>query len=100
MLGKTTVVQQKRGTSRKGLELFASKSDSLNEVARPLLTPDECMSLPGLRIKGKKVIPGDMLILVAGNAPIYGRQQLYFQDKELRCRSEMPVPTVRQEAAE
>jgi type IV secretion system protein VirD4 len=94
MLGKTTVVQEKRSTSRKGLEIIGSKSDSLSEIARPLLLPDECLSLPGIRIKGTTVIPGDMLILVAGNNPIYGRQQLYFQNPELIRRSKMPVPVV------
>ncbi len=92
MLGKTTIIQAKRSTSRKGLEIIGSKSDSLTETARPLLTPDECMTLPGIRIKGKKVMPGDMLILVAGNNPIYGRQSPYFQDKELTRRSQMAVP--------
>jgi len=98
MLGKTTVVQAKRGASRKGLEVVGNTSDSLAEVARPLLTPDECMTLPGIRIQGKKVIPGDMLIFSAGSPPLYGRQKLYFQDRELLRRSEMPVPT--REAAE
>jgi type IV secretion system protein VirD4 len=94
MLGKTTVVLEKRGTSRKGLELFASKNDSWTEHARPLLTPDECQTLPGINPHGKKVIPGDMLILIAGTDPIYGRQRLYFQDNELLRRSQMPVPEV------
>ncbi|GAB3452253.1 type IV secretory system conjugative DNA transfer family protein [Insolitispirillum peregrinum] len=92
MTGKTTIVQEKRSTSRKGLQLVGNNSDSLNEVARPLLTPDECMTLPGLHLQGSKVIPGDMLIFPAGFPAIHGRQKLYFQDRTLQQRSQMPVP--------
>jgi type IV secretion system protein VirD4 len=95
MLGKTTVVQEKRSTSRKGLEIFGSKSDSLSEIARPLLTPDECGKLPGIVVEnGNAIAPGDMLIFVAGSNPIYGRQQLYFQNPEFLRRSKIPVPVV------
>ena len=90
--GKTTIVQKKRSRSHgKG----GSLSDSMSEVARALMTPDECMSLPGIR-KGLfgRVKPGDMLIFVAGQRPIYGRQILYFQDKVLSKRAAIEAPSM------
>ncbi|MBF0250769.1 MAG: type IV secretory system conjugative DNA transfer family protein [Alphaproteobacteria bacterium] len=99
MTGKTTVVQRKRSKSygKNG----ANVSDNLSEVARPLMTPDECMSLSGIR-KGLmgRVIPGNMLIFVAGNRPIYGRQWLYFQDKVLKSRAAIPAPAMQNRQAQ
>jgi len=66
----------------------------MTETARALLTPDECMRLPGA-VKddsGKIVSPGDMLVFVAGSAPIYGRQILYFLDPTFSARSKILAP--------
>ena len=92
--GKSTLIQVKRSRSQtpgRG----SNVSDSISEVARPLMTPDECMSLPGLR-KGlfERIIPGDTLIFAAGQRPIYGRQWLFFQDKILNCRAAIPAPAM------
>lgn len=60
------------------------------ETQRPLLTPDECMRLPGAlkSADGQQIVePGDMLIFVAGFAPIYGKQILYFRDPVFDRRS-------------
>jgi type IV secretion system protein VirD4 len=93
MTGKTTVVQRKRSRSGRLGEL-GSVSDSLNETSRPLLTADECMRLRGLRKTGRgKTLPGDMLIFVAGSAPILGRQALYFQSRALLKRARMAPPS-------
>jgi len=89
--GKTTLVQRKRSRSHgRG----GSVSDSISEVARPLMTADETMAMPFIR-KGwfNRVIPGDMLIYVAGYRPIYGRQVLYFQDKIFKNRAAIEPPT-------
>lgn len=90
MTGKTTLVQRRRSRSRAGAVGSGNVSDSISEVGRPLMTPDECMSLPGLRkdMFGR-TRPGDMLVFVAGHRPIYGRQALYFRDRELAARSRM-----------
>jgi type IV secretion system protein VirD4 len=92
MLGQTTVVDRKTSIS-KSVKSGASRSMSVTETARPLLTPGECMTLPGMT-KGNdgKVIPGDMLIITAGNHPIYGRQVLYFQDPVFSARAKIPAP--------
>jgi len=94
LTGKTTLVQVKRSRSQtpgRGINV----SDTISEVARPLMTADECMSLPGLR-KGLfgRVIAGDMLIYVAGQRPIYGCQWLYFQNKRLKHRSAITAPAM------
>ena len=94
--GTTTVVQRHRDRNRRALQLIGSVTDRLNEVSRPLLTPDECMRLrtakKSRRDPSKIVRAGDMLIFVSGRPPILGRQALYFQNKTLLARSLM-APT-------
>lgn len=89
--GTTTVVQRHRDRNRQALQILGSVTDRLNEVSRPLLTPDECMRLRGARKSrrdpSKIVRAGDMLVFVSGRPPILGRQPLYFQDKTLLARS-------------
>ena len=69
-------------------------SVNVTETARPLLTPDECMRLPGPEkdSQGRVLKPGDMLIFTAGQSPIYGRQILYFFDPVFSARAKIPVP--------
>jgi type IV secretion system protein VirD4 len=92
MTGKATIVQKRRSQSGKSGQLSGSNSDNIHETSRPLLTPDECMRLPVIDTEGKKARPGDALIFVAGAPPIHGTQSLYFLDKELNRRSQMPPP--------
>ena len=73
-------------------------STHMDEIERPLMTPDEIMRLrpPKKESTGhqeKIIAPGDMLIFVSGHAPIYGTQMLYFADPILRSRAEIPPPT-------
>ena len=93
MTGKTTVVDNKTSLSE-GRGLLKSASVSVSETARPLLTPDECMRLPGLRKDddGRALEAGDMLIFVAGRPPIYGKQILYFQDPVFSARAKIATP--------
>jgi len=111
-IGKTTIVQKKRSKSYgKG---GVSISESMSEVARPLLTEGECRALSALRknwilrtfekswlgrIFGK-VIPGDMLIFVAGQPVIYGRQKLFFQDRTLKKRAAIPAPVMKRQGSD
>src|SRR5207245_6823828 len=60
-------------------------STHMDEIERPLMTPDEIMRLrpPKKESTGhqeKIIAPGDMLIFVSGHQPIYGTQMLYFFD--------------------
>ena len=94
MTGKTTVVEEKVSLSGSSSGHMKSASVSVSETARPLLTPDECMRLPGPEKDslGRVTKPGDMLVFTAGQSPIYGRQILYFFDPVFSTRSKMPPP--------
>jgi len=91
MTGTTTVVQYKETiTKGKG----GGGSISVSEVSRPLLTPDECMRLPGIHKGPGGIEPGDMLIFTAGHYPIYGRQILHFLDPFFLRRASVAPPAV------
>jgi type IV secretion system protein VirD4 len=93
MAGTTTVVDKKISISGGGKS--KSRSTSISETSRPLLTPDECMRLPGLsKDAAGNTVPGDMLIFTAGNPPIYGRQILYFLDPVFSARAKVKAPGV------
>ena len=94
MTGKTTVVEEKVSLSGSRTGHMKNASVNVTESARPLLTPDECMRLPGPEkdSQGKVIKPGDMLIFTAGQSPIYGRQILYFFDPVFSARAKIPVP--------
>lgn len=94
LTGTTTVVDTKISIS--GSLSGKSSSRSINETARPLLTPDECLRLPGPQkdVGGKVTAPGDMLIFTAGQPPIYGRQILYFLDPVFSERARVKAPNV------
>ncbi|MBS1984370.1 MAG: type IV secretory system conjugative DNA transfer family protein [Bdellovibrionales bacterium] len=73
-------------------------SATVDQVERPLVTPDEVMRLKPPKKTGQGsneriVAPGDMLIFVSGHHPIYGTQILYFTDPVLKDRAEIPPPT-------
>jgi type IV secretion system protein VirD4 len=94
--GQMTVIKENFSESFQEGKLFGSKSrqTSLQEVQRPLMTPDECRRLPGLKknASGDVVDAGNMLIFPAGFSAIYGTQCLYFQDSEMDRRSKIPAP--------
>lgn len=94
MTGKTTVVEEKVSLSGSRTGHMKNASINVTETARPLLTPDECMRLPGPEkdSQGRVIKPGDMLVFTAGQSPIYGRQILYFFDPVFSARSKVPVP--------
>ncbi|MEG6502662.1 MULTISPECIES: type IV secretory system conjugative DNA transfer family protein [unclassified Desulfovibrio] len=94
MTGKTTVVEEKVSLSGSRTGHMKNASVNVTETARPLLTPDECMRLPGPEkdSQGRVIKPSDMLVFTAGQSPIYGRQILYFFDPVFSSRSKVPVP--------
>ncbi|CAK7032584.1 MAG: Conjugal transfer protein TraG [Desulfovibrio sp.] len=94
MTGKTTVVEEKVSLSGSRTGHMKNASVNVTETGRPLLTPDECMRLPGPEkdSQGRVIKPGDMLVFTAGQSPIYGRQILYFFDPVFSSRSKVPVP--------
>jgi len=89
MAGETTVMKRESPSRKKTLS-----GQGIQEVRRPLITPDEVMRLPGpvKDAKGRITETGHMLIFMAGQAPIYGRQILYFQDPVFSRRAAIPAP--------
>ncbi|MDR1377170.1 MAG: type IV secretory system conjugative DNA transfer family protein [Synergistaceae bacterium] len=94
--GQATILKENFSESFQEGKLFGGKSrqTSLQEVQRPLMTPDECRRLPGLRknSSGDVVDAGNMLIFPAGFSAIYGTQTLYFQNPEMDRRSKILPP--------
>jgi type IV secretion system protein VirD4 len=91
--GITTIVKESESVSGERMSPFKkSVSVSVQEISRPLLTVDECMRLKGPEkdATGRILVAGDMLIFVAGYAGIYGKQILYFKDKEFSRRAKIP----------
>jgi len=94
-LGTTTIVKEDITTSGKRFGTMLNHvSRSYHEVARPLLTPDECLRLPGPRwdSDGRIVEPGEVLVLPTGHPPIRGTQILYFRDPIFSARARLPPP--------
>jgi type IV secretion system protein VirD4 len=94
--GQITVLKENFSESFQEGKLFGGKSrqTSLQEVQRPLMTPDECRRLPGLlkNSSGDVIDAGNMLIFPAGFPAIYGTQTLYFRDSEMDRRSKILPP--------
>lgn len=94
LTGITTVVKEQITTSgRRTAALLGQVSRTIQEVQRPLLTPDECLRMPGPKKDGDMIIaPGDMVVYAAGFPAIYGRQPLYFRDRLFVERAAVPEP--------
>ncbi len=95
LTGQTTVVKEQITTSgRRTAAMLGQVSRTFQEVQRPLLTPDECLRMPGPRKNAEGHIDeaGDMVVYVAGFPAIYGKQPLYFKDPVFRARAAVPAP--------
>jgi type IV secretion system protein VirD4 len=96
MTGETTAVKEQITESGKRGSRMTNISRSYSEVKRNLLTPDECMRLPGPKkdAAGGIVEAGDMLIFSAGRPAAYGKQILYFNDPTFSARAAVKSPAV------
>jgi type IV secretion system protein VirD4 len=95
LTGQTTVIKEQITTSgRRTAAMMGQVSRTIQEVQRPLLTPDECLRMPGPRknAEGEIEQPGDMVIYVAGYPAIYGKQPLYFKDPIFQARAAIAAP--------
>jgi len=95
MTGTTTVLRETTSYSGgRASAMLGQVSRNVDALERPLLTPDECMRLPGPRKdrNGNVIEAGDMLVFVAGQSPIYGKQILYFKDPVFADRARIPAP--------
>jgi type IV secretion system protein VirD4 len=97
LTGQTTVIKEQITTSgHRTAAMMGHVSRTIQEVQRALLTPDECLRMPGPRknAAGEIEDAGDMVISVAGYPAIYGRQPLYFKDPAFKARAAIPAPSV------
>ncbi len=95
LTGQTTVAKEQITTSgRRTSALLGQVSRTIQEVQRPLLTPDECLRMPGpvKTDSGDIAEAGDMVVYVAGYPAIYGKQPLYFKDPTFQARAAIPAP--------
>jgi type IV secretion system protein VirD4 len=92
MTGTTTVAREQ--LTRSGMGFASNVSRSVHESARPLLTPDECRTLPGpvKDAEGRITKAGEMLLFINGYPAIRGQQPLYFQDPVFKARAAVPPP--------
>jgi type IV secretion system protein VirD4 len=92
LTGQTTIIKEQ--VTRSGRGLGTQASTTMQEVQRPLLTPDECLRMPGPKKDAQGLITeaGDMVVYCAGFPAIYGRQPLYFQDETFATRAAIPPP--------
>lgn len=99
MGGTMTVVKEDITTSghRFGAVL-QNVNRSFHELSRPLITPDEALRLKApVKGAGDQITEaGDVLVFVAGHAPIYGTQSLFFVDPTFveRAKIAPPAPPV------
>jgi type IV secretion system protein VirD4 len=93
LTGQTTIIKEQ--ITRSGRGLGVQSSTTMQEVQRPLLTPDEALRMPGPKKDDQDMITeaGDMVVYCAGFPAIYGRQPLYFKDPVFSARAEVPAPT-------
>jgi type IV secretion system protein VirD4 len=92
LTGQTTIIKEQ--VTRSGRGLGTQVSTTMQEVQRPLLTPDECLRMPGPKKDAQGLITeaGDMVVCCAGFPAIYCRQLVYFQDETFAARAAIPPP--------
>jgi type IV secretion system protein VirD4 len=90
--GQTTIIKEQVTQSGRGLT--SQMSRTMQEVQRPLLTPDECLRMPGPKKDAQGLITaaGEMVVYCAGYPAIYSRKPLYFQDPTFAARAAIPAP--------
>jgi type IV secretion system protein VirD4 len=82
LMGQTTASKKQRSLSGKGVFGARSVSESDQEFARPLMTPDEVLRLPF----------DDALLFVGGMPPYRGRKVMYYLDRRLAPRAGLAPP--------
>ncbi len=95
LTGETTIVKERITTSGGRFSwMHKNVSRGIDEIKRPLLTPDEALRMPGPKKNsaGEIIKAGDMIIYVAGYPAIYGKQILYFQDATFKKRAAISAP--------
>jgi type IV secretion system protein VirD4 len=98
MMGATTIVKEDVTESGSRWGNLSHVARSYHQVARPLMTPDEIMTLKKPKKKrtkdGAEIITasGEMVVFVGGDNPIKGTQILYFMDPIFKERARVGPP--------
>jgi type IV secretion system protein VirD4 len=85
-LGDITIVKHNISVSGKRGDIVQNNSsNSIAEIKRNLMTAEEIMTMPSLKFdKNNKLIDtGNILIMINGQKPIYGKQMPFFIDSDL-----------------
>jgi type IV secretion system protein VirD4 len=96
-LGTETRIKQSITESGKRSQVALNNvSTTYNEVSRRLMTADELIRLraPHKDADGQITRAGDVVMTVAGFAPILGEQSLYFLDPVLLARAGIATPAI------
>ncbi|MBU1386944.1 MAG: type IV secretory system conjugative DNA transfer family protein [Proteobacteria bacterium] len=92
----TTTVKKEALTKSGGIHSPTLKhvSISTQEIQRPLMTADEILKLKSaIKDKDGMILePGEMLIFIAGQSPIYGTQILFFDDPDFLRQTQISPP--------
>jgi type IV secretion system protein VirD4 len=91
--GTTTVLTPHVTASGKRFGALSQISKTYHETARPLMTADECRTMPVAQKdeNGRIVAPGEMLLFELGQRAIRGTQLLYFADDEFARRAALTL---------
>jgi type IV secretion system protein VirD4 len=94
MAGNTTIVKEDVTESGTRFGPLRNVSRTYHQLSRPLVTPDEIMTLkkPVKAGDGRILEAGEMVVFVAGEPPIAGTQILYFLDPIFAGRAAIPAP--------
>src|SRR6266478_6451259 len=77
LTGQTTIIKEQ--VTRSGRGLGTQVSTTMQEVQRPLLTPDECLRMPGPKKneQGAITAAGDMVVYCAGFLAMVDRSEAF-----------------------
>ena len=94
LCGQTTAYAEHIMESGRRIGIVRNFTRTFQEVPRPLLLPDEVLTLrKASRGDGGNITaPGEVLILLGGEKPIRADQVFYWQHDEFRRRAVIPAP--------
>jgi type IV secretion system protein VirD4 len=94
LCGQTTAYAEHIMESGRRIGIVRNFTRTFQEVPRPLLLPDEVLTLrKASRDDGGNITaPGEVLILLGGEKPIRADQVFYWQHDEFRRRAAIPAP--------
>jgi type IV secretion system protein VirD4 len=92
LTGESTVTMELISESGKRGGWLNNVNRQFAQIARPLMTPDEVMRLPGPTKDGDMIVSPGAVLVFAGKLKIKGRQALYFEDPTFSARAAIPAP--------